>query len=103
MRRLFLYAGLALAVFSCTYGGNDNNNNADSTDAKITTNSTIPMDSTGAYGNGTGSSIDTVLGTGSGLDSSRTRIRADSSTDGTDSGTVPGGGNNHPSTSGGGQ
>ena len=95
MKRLIIYAGLALAVFSCTYGGNDSTNNTDTSNTGSTTNTILPIDSTGAYGTGTG----TGSGTGSGIDTSRTST-------GTGSGvrdTASVGATNRPATSGGGQ
>jgi hypothetical protein len=97
MKRLIIYAGLALAVFSCTYGGNDSTNNTDTSNTSSTTNTILPIDSTGAYGTGNGT--DTGLGTGSGIDTNNTST-------GTGNGvrdTASVGATNRPATIGGGQ
>ena len=95
MKRLIIYAGLALAVFSCTYGGNDSTNNTDTSNTGSTTNTILPIDSTGAYGTGTG----TGSGTGSGIDTSRTST----GTGGGVRDTASVGATNRPATTGGGQ
>jgi len=95
MKRLIIYAGLALAVFSCTYGGNDSTNNTDTSNTGSTTNTILPIDSTGAYGTGTG----TGSGTGSGIDTNNTST-------GTGNGvrdTASVGATNRPATTSGGQ
>lgn len=71
MRRLLIYAALALAVFSLTYcSDNEGNENAGNT-THLTTPSTV--DTTATYGTGTGmdttsTDIGTGTGTGTGSD-----------------------------------
>ena len=90
MKRLLFYAGIALAVFSCTYGGSDSAT-SDSTTINTSGNNAAMGDSSNHLGGSTGTTgtIPTIdsgftqtqpaMGSGTDTGTSTERMGADSS------------------------